>query len=542
VERVAILPLENLSADADASWIGRAVSSIAAARTLGDPAVRTFEAATLRDAALQHATRTVLGYFATPGGGIAIQGTVRNESERQNVQSFRASGTDVFALAEAVAARTGAPLHPYTTKSVQAVEALYRGIAAEEPESAVTHIERAIALDPQFGSAHVARIELLVRTGRTPAARELLGRALAARLTALEKARLDVLAAEVAGDSKARLGAIMRVAELQPGDSELWRTLANGQMEIRDFQAALRSFGRVLELNPADEDALNLRAYASTFAGDADGALRALREYRQTLPDSANAIDSQGEISFYFGRYAEASRLFLEAHAKNPAVVGGVEPLRAAFAMFMAGDLNAADKLSDEYYAALRQRGDPIVDLRAAVWRFLTGRPTGTLPATPFSHALQALWALNAGDRPTAAALATKTRSGARDPVTANTASLTVLLSQPSATPEAWKERVQKAVPAPEAAAERDRLLGWALLLDNQPAAAAEVWRRFLTRSSPLVAHEARLILAWALTDAGQMDEARKLVPHGFIPPSNFDPSLSSLAWARARDILQKIH
>jgi hypothetical protein len=80
------------------------------------------------------------------------------------------------------------------------------------------------------------------------------------------------------------------------------------------------------------------------------------------------------------------------------------------------------------------------------------------------------------------------------------------------------------------------------LLLDKHPAQAAEVWRQLVTRSSPLAAHEERLILAWALVEAGQIDEARKLVPHGFIPPSNFDPSLSSLAWARVRYILQKIH
>jgi hypothetical protein len=130
----------------------------------------------------------------------------------------------------------------------------------------------------------------------------------------------------------------------------------------------------------------------------------------------------------------------------------------------------------------------------------------------------------------------------ARDAAAANAANVTFLLSQPTATPEVWKERMEKAAPAPEAARERERLLGWALLLDKQPAAAAEVWRRVLAQTSPLVAHDARLMLAWALTEAGQTEEARKLVPHGFLPPSNFDPSLTSLAWARTRTILQKIH
>ena len=37
VERVAMLPLENLSADPESEWLGRAVSAIASARTAGDP-------------------------------------------------------------------------------------------------------------------------------------------------------------------------------------------------------------------------------------------------------------------------------------------------------------------------------------------------------------------------------------------------------------------------------------------------------------------------------------------------------------------------
>jgi hypothetical protein len=219
-----------------------------------------------------------------------------------------------------------------------------------------------------------------------------------------------------------------------------------------------------------------------------------------------------------------------------------VEPLRAAFSTYLAGDLNGADKLAVGYYEALRQRGDPLVEVRAGVWRFLTGRPVGTLPQTASSYALQSLLALNSGDRTAAAALALKARAEARDAASAGMAGLTMLLSQPSATPEGWRQRLERAAPAPGAARDRETLLGWALLLDSQAAAAADVWQQILANSSPLVAHEVRLILAWALTQAGKTDEVRKLVPHGFIPPSSFDPSLSSLAWSRAKNILQNIH
>lgn len=541
-ELLAVLPLENFSADADAAWIGRAVAGIVAARTAGNPAVRTFEAPTLRDAALHRATRSLSGYFLADAGRISLHATLRDEEERRNLDEFGAAGpaADLFGLAEALAVRTGAPLQPYTSANAAAVEALYRGLTEPDGEAAARQISKAIELDPQFGTAQVARIDLLFRSGRPADARPLLAGALRSRLTPLEKARLDLIAAEFAGDNAGRMSALARLAEMQPADTEIWTALANAQIAGRDFRGAIRSLDNVLEVNSADENALNLRAYAYAWAGDENASLRAMQEYRQRVPGSANAIDSLGEVTFYFGHFREAAKLFLEANDANPAQIAGNEPLRAAFAQYMAGDPGAADQLAANYFAGLRRRGDPLVELRSAVWRKITGRPAGNLPDVPLSRAMESLWSLAAGDRAKSAALAAKARSEAKDLGAATVANLVVLLSQPSTNEAGWRQRIGQAVP--QSATQREQLVGWALLLDGQAAAAAQIWRQILAGTSAAAANEERLMLAWSLIDSGQLDEARKVMPYGFMPPASFDPSLSVLLWARSREIYQKVH
>ena len=88
--------------------------------------------------------------------------------------------------------------------------------------------------------------------------------------------------------------------------------------------------------------------------------------------------------------------------------------------------------------------------------------------------------------------------------------------------------------------------LAFGLLLGAIAVAAAIAFgfggREIAGRTPPPGGNEERLLLAWSLVDAGRIDEARKAVPHGFLPPASFDPSLSSLLWEHARSVFQKIH
>ena len=110
------------------------------------------------------------------------------------------------------------------------------------------------------------------------------------------------------------------------------------------------------------------------YAGDSDGAMSALATYQRLAPESANPIDSQGDVAFAFGRFADAEKLYHEAAAKDPAFDNSGDLYKAAQARLMTGDVPGADKAFEVYAAARRGANDPLLPFRAAQWLFLSGK------------------------------------------------------------------------------------------------------------------------------------------------------------------------
>jgi tetratricopeptide (TPR) repeat protein len=525
VERVALVAFDNLSANADLSWVGRAIAAVAAAQTAGDERIQTFSVATLRDAESRRATRTVEGYLTEHNGAIRLRSSLRDEISGRIDATASATG-DIFTLAAEVARGTGANIRPYTTSNVGALENYVRGLAETDAGATEARLREAIRLDPGYGAPYVALHELLTRLGRTDEARTLLAGASGLRLTKSEEARVR---AASAATPRERLDAVIELARLQPGDIDTWRRAAEAAVNMRLYDKALAAVEEVLRLSPADEGSLNLRGYIHVYRGDFEAARAAFEEYRKRAPESANAIDSAAEMMFYFRRYNEAAKLFLDAHAKLPALMNGAEPLRAAFAYYLAGNLAEADRVFATWVPAQQ-------DVRTSIWRRWTGRASNDAPA-----AVRALWTLRDGDRKAAAELAATARREAGNPAAVNLSSVALLLSQPSAPPETWRTRVSQALPAPPQQALRDQLLGWALLLDGHARAAADHWTAVLQRTSPQFDNEARILLAASLLQAGETERARRAMPHGFLPPPGMPLSLDLLLYPIAVDTSAKL-
>ena len=117
---------------------------------------------------------------------------------------------------------------------------------------------------------------------------------------------------------------------------------------------------------------------------------------------AANALDSAGEAFFSRGKFAEAEKYFLQAHAKSSALLSGDDLLKAAYSRWLQGDLPGADKQFAQYVAFRSQQKDPALVWRQAVWEYATGRPdaaisrltnvTGEGPAAQISRGQVALW------------------------------------------------------------------------------------------------------------------------------------------------------
>lgn len=526
-ERIAIVAFENLSANPDLTWAGRAIAAVAAAQTGGDERRQTFPASGIREAQSRLATRIVDGYLTGDSGGLAVKATVRDELSGKTSAVSTVSSRDIFAIASEIARQTGAPVAPYTTSNAAALEAYVRALGEADPAARETRLREAIRLDPQYGAPYLMLRDVLVRTNRGEEARSLLAAASGLRMTAAEKARL---AAVSATSPEQEVEALMAVAKSEPGDIDAWRQASEIAMNFRLYDKALTALEGLLKLSPKDELALNMRGYSHLYRGDFASARSAFEDYRKRLPESANAIDSTAEMMFYFRKYADAAVLFLEAHRKTPEIVNGAEPFRAAYSYYLAGNLAEADRVFATWVTDPR-------DVRYAIWRRWTGRAAGDAPPS-----VQALWALQDGDRRRAAGLAALARQQGKSPAEANLASVALLLAQPSASPDEWRARLLRAIPAPQQERVRAELLGWALLLDAHAREAADHWRTTFQRASGQFNNEPRILLAASLISAGQPGEARKVMPHGFLPPAGLPANLDLLLYPIAADTAKKLH
>lgn len=533
-ERIGVVVFENLTSDRDLEWIGHAIADIVAAQSAGSAQTRIIVRRTLADAQTVRMTKTLHGYFTGDSRNLQLRATLYEEGSRQTAWSLTESGSagDLLRIADAIARRLSPHVQPYTTSSEIAMREFYRAEVAATSADALTSLDSAIAADPRFGSAQLQKLELLVHSDRTQAAAAL-EHLKDLNLRPYEQARLALLRAELTGDESARLAALTRMAELQDISVELWQSIAEAQITAGQYEAAAEACARGLALEPDHEALLNTKGYALAFAGDSSGAVEALTQYKRLYPQSANASDSLGEVHFYFGRYEDASRAFLEAARQDPALIGGAEPFRAAFALYLSGDVSGADKVFNAYVEDLRQRRDPQAELKLRIWHRLTGRPVEAAAQNSLIQSTLALWALADGDRARAQKLAQSAAASAESSEARNAANTSAFLAQPAASFDVWNSRVASVIRGPEQSDARERLLGWALLLDRRYGEAAKVWQSIQTRSPGLARTDEKLALVWALASNGQINEARRIMPHGSMPPSALIPGLNMLLYER---------
>ena len=535
-EVVAVIPFEDLSVQGG-GFAGEALAWMAARQTQGDAKIRVVEAPNYRTG---QATRTISGWLENRGGKLVVSGQVRDEESQKVLRTFRLTGSEaeLSKLATSVAGYTGAPVKSIPEVKAEALAAYFAARRATSAADAGALADRALTADPSFGAVALLKYELLARAGDQAGSEAALRQVRAAKLTEADQASLALLKARGKKDLAGQAGAILKLAKLQGADTQLWRQLLEIQFVTRDFRAAADSAARILELSPADEDALNRRGYAFAFAGDLDAARKAFEEYRLARPDSANAIDSLAEALFYSGKFAEASKLFAEAGRKEPHALNGSEPFRAALSALLAGDAAGADKL----YAVYREgrKNDPTLVLRDGIWAAMK-RQNSEFPQDAAGLATASMLALGQGNRAQAATLAAEARKLAHSPQEGTLAFTAWAISQPSASPEIWARRMSAMLPDPRQADLRLELLGWSLLLDGHYSQSASIWRAAVDRTSMLTNNDQRILLVWCLLENGQKDEAKKVMPHGWLPPASLDPGLGVLFYPRIQELSTKL-
>ena len=474
-DSLVVIPFDYQGPAPDGEWLGRAAASVAAVQT------SSTLAPSVREALSNHARYILHGYVTGQAGALVAVATVRDEIEQRTIRTLEARGRDVLSVASALAKQIVPEPKSYTSNNPEAVRELFSGSP-----------EKAIALDPRYGTAHLAAIEALARAGKRDEAMAAVSAARGANLSELEQAQLKALSAQTPAE---RSTAFLEVARAARNDLGLWRRAGDAAMAAKDHRGAVEAFQKAAALDPQNVTLWNTLAYAQAFGGDIEGAKRSIAEYQKLQPKDANAFDSMGEIYFYEGRFRDAEEQFARAFDMDKTRLGGAEAFRAGLAAFLAGDKGRADAHFAKYLAFRKENNDQLARLREAIWLYSTGRHTearqraGTLAADlPTAKSQLLLW--DAFDGKTAVAFG-----------------------------------------------DHPALAGWKLFATGRYAEAVEFWKRLYDATSVIEGNEARVMLAASLRGANRMPEAAKLLAKWPLPPIGPDPGLSSVVFVQAVEV-----
>ena len=455
--------------------------------------------------------------------------------ERAQAEGPLAGG--IFPIAASAARQLGGAARPFGTRKQDAVRAYAEGLDAADAAAAGAAQARAVAADPNFGPAYLAWVEAEVaRRDLAGADRVLeLAKARGNAIGEYERARLALDAAELHNDTAGRMRALSALAKVGPPDPSVYRGLAEAALQGRRYRDAVNAYEKALALAPDDVSLLNTSGYAEAYLGDLDRALEALRKYERLQPAQANPVDSQADVYFYSGHYAEAEKLYLAAQAERSEFPGRRGTPEGRAGPPGDGDIPGADAIFQRYAAVLDARHDASAEYRKAQWKYLTGRRREAIAMlnakaaqSPQYEAQIAIWELQLGERSAAdrAARAIAAVHGAPPVLVA----VAAFLTQPPASPAEWQARAGRLFAQP---ALRDQMIAYALLFRRQFREALPFLRRAYEQSNPNTEEGLPVLLAWAMIECGQWDGMTSLVGPTPIPQAAGPGPLTSLYFPR---------
>ena len=545
-----MLRFENLGADASNDWMGRALSEIVTAELTGAPGIFPLPAVRVhavqngmgarpvtlpgisaeRTAALAAgATKIAFGQYAIRGGTLEARMTVEDEltGKMTVLAPVTAPAGDIVTAASNLARQISDRTTPYSTKNPQVVQTHVRAFEHLSPDLA-DDLEKAIASDPDFGPAYRELAQLKIQQRDIAGAQEVLARGAArSSIPAADRSLMQLEAATLRNDSKGRMDALTALSATAPYDPEVWRDLAVTAASAHQYPRAVEAFRKATTLAPEDPNLWNQLAYAAAYAGDHAAGAEAIERYRKLLPDSPNAGDTLGDMHFIQGHLPEAEQAYLENAKKHPDFFAGLDFLKAAMAHLMTGDVNGADGIAQQYFAARTDAKDPVLPIRKAQWAWISGRRKAAVQqlqqivAAPdteqnrivAAHAAAelAMWTLMMGNREAASDIARKAGELAK-PAPSAQATLARFFAQPPAPAAEWLARAKTLVPDPAQQAIGNVALADALLFSKEFAAALPLLQSMYNGGNPSADEGLPVLLAWANVETGHTAEASALL------------------------------
>ena len=540
VERLAVVPFENLTGDASLDWVGPVLAEAVVEQLTGSSAIQPNTFARLSDATVARGTSALRGYYILVSGRLRLMASREKLSDGKVIAADTLEGAipdGVLGIANAMARRLDSGARAPDTQSVEALKALVEAKTAADLAVALAAFARAVSADPDFGPAYLAWAQVLGARGDESGLRAVIAKAGARgdHIPELRRAELGAIGAAAGPDRAAKAQSLAALARMMPADAELLARLAAEETAAHRYAAAAGLYRKAITLDALNGSFWNQLGYAEARLGNLRAAQAALVEYQRIAPQEANPLDSTGDVHFYLGAFADAAGYYLQAYAKDPSFLGSATLYKAARARLMTGDVAAADELFRRYQEARRKAGDHLSDYAGAQWLYLSGRKREAEArmrtvaaggaASPELAALAEVqlsaWAVAEGNLEEARRLAQGVLGRSKSPMVTTTAVLTLLLSDPSI-----------AARLPEGTL---KTLGVScrLLLSKQYPEAEKSLTALAAETDPLAQEQVNVLLAWALVERGRAREAGPLLEVYGVPQPGLEPPFGFLTFPR---------
>ncbi len=254
------------------------------------------------------------------------------------------------AVSSAAASTDGGKI-PITTKSEDARNEFLQGRGLSDKllgQECIPHFDKAIALDPDFASAEMAR------ANNSPTAKEFfdhLNKAVSLADKASEGERIFIFANQAGanGDVAKQKEYLDKLVAAYPNDERAQFNLGNYYFGQQDMGQAIEHYKKATELAPSYSPAYNILGYAYRQQGDYPKAEQAFKKYIELIPNDPNPYDSYGELLLKMGKFDDSIAQYHKALS--------VDPHFAPSHFGIAGDLMYSGK-SDEAQVELQKMAD----------------------------------------------------------------------------------------------------------------------------------------------------------------------------------------
>jgi tetratricopeptide (TPR) repeat protein len=532
------------------NWIGRAVSEVLTReisaipssaiyavnehfgrRPVSAPGVSTEFA----DALLAGADHVITGYYDLEKGVLRFHLVEEEGRTGKRLRDLTAEGS-IFDATGALARAFTATPKPYPTRSEAALKNYILGLEGNGEET--SSYEAAVAADPNFPYAYLAWGESALAHKDADTVARVTKEAEAHKIDPATLAKLQFTEATAFNDAAGRIQALQRMVELDSTNTSAIEALGEAEMTHHHFKEAAEVFAK--GASEARPDLINQRAYALMFAGDEKGALEAIRQYQKARPQDPNTMDSEGDLRYYYGHFAEAEKAYLATAAKDPQFNQGAELWKAARAHLTTGDVSGATAVFERYRKEREKEKDITIPFRAAYWQFLTGdlagaihtmhEAVGSAPNAGLKSielAQAAIWELQLGRNAEASSDADLAMKGGQV-ASAVPAAIVRLASMTRATPDELRSRIASMFNGPGSGQIRQLALGYDLFLAKRYAEAAPVWKEVYEETNP-GDPAPRFLYAASLEKSGHVEEAAQLRKNYPPPQTGVAASFESL-------------